>query len=116
MSKEIKKYNSDFKFKVVMKYLSENYTIYQICSEYDIAKSTLHKWVKQFKASGNDIFSDSKLSKEEKLSKKEQKKKDKEIDKLYKKIGQLRNLWFSYLILSIFSFFRKNFYNLDKDC
>jgi len=27
-----------------------------------------------------------------------------------------RNLWFSYLILSIFSFFRKNFYNLDKDC
>jgi transposase-like protein len=45
MSKEIKKYNSDFKFKVVMKYLSENYTIYQICSEYDIAKSTLHKWV-----------------------------------------------------------------------
>ena len=28
----------------------------------------------------------------------------------------IRNLWFSYLILSIFSFFRKNFYNLDKDC
>lgn len=79
MSKEIKKYNSDFKFKVVMKYLSENYTIYQICSEYDIAKSTLHKWVKQFKASGNDIFSDSKLSKEEKLSKKEQKRKIKKL-------------------------------------
>ena len=32
MSKEIKKYNSDFKLKVVMKYLSEDYTIYQICS------------------------------------------------------------------------------------
>ncbi len=68
MSKEIKKYNSDFKFKVVMKYLSENYTIYQICSEYDIAKSTLHKWVKQF------IFSDSKLSKEEKIKLKKNKK------------------------------------------
>ncbi len=79
MSKEIKKYNSDFKFKVVMKYLSENYTIYQICSEYDIAKSTLHKWVKQFKASGNDIFSDSKLSKEEKLSKKEKKRRIKKL-------------------------------------
>ena len=89
MSKEIRKYNSDFKFKVVMKYLSENYTTYQICSEYDIAKSTLHKWVKQFKASSCDIFSEAKLSKEEKFNKKEQKKKDKEIDKLYKKIGQL---------------------------
>ena len=89
MSKETKKYNSDFKLKVVMKYLSENYTICQICNEYNIAKSTLHKWVKQFKASSSNIFSEAKLSKEEKISKKEQKKKDEEIDKLYKKIGRL---------------------------
>ena len=89
MSKEIKKYNSDFKLKIVMEYMSGNFTTYQMCNKYDIAKSTLHKWVNQFKAGSSNIFSDAKLSKEEKLSKKEQKKKDKEIDKLYKKIGQL---------------------------
>ncbi len=62
MSKEIKKYSSDFKLKIVMKYLSGNFTIYQICSEYNIAKSTIHK----FKENSSNIFSESSLSKEDK--------------------------------------------------
>jgi len=89
MSKEIKKYSSDFKLKIVMKYLSGNFTIYQICSDYNVAKSTIHKWVKQFRENSSNIFSQSSLSKEDKLSKKELKIKEKEISNLYKKIGQL---------------------------
>ncbi len=89
MSKEIKKYSSDFKLKIVMRYLSDNYTTYQICSDHNIAKSTLHKWVKQFRENSSTIFSEASLSKEDKFSKKELKIKEKEISNLYKKIGQV---------------------------
>ena len=40
-SKHFKKYSSDFKLKVVLKYLSNNFTIAQICSEFNISKATL---------------------------------------------------------------------------
>jgi transposase-like protein len=88
MSKHLKKYNSDFKLKVVLKYLSENITVSQICQHYGISKATVHKWVKQFKGNSSVIFSDAKLSP---LSKtiKSQKLAEKEIDNLYAKIGQL---------------------------
>jgi len=49
ISKQMRKYNSDFKLKVVLSYLSEQSTVAQICTKYDISKATLHKWVKQFK-------------------------------------------------------------------
>ena len=68
MSKEIKKYSSDFKLKIVMRYLSGNFTIYQICSEHNVAKSTIHKWVKQFKENSSNVFSESSLTKEDKLT------------------------------------------------
>lgn len=62
MSKHLKKYNSNFKLKVVTKYLSEKVTVAQICSEFGIAKATIHKWVKQFKDNSSLIFNDSSLS------------------------------------------------------
>ena len=84
----MKKYNSDFKLKVVTKYLSGNFTMNQICQEFGIAKATVHKWVKQFKDNSSLIFSESSLSGDSK-KKKEEKLKEKEISNLYKKIGQL---------------------------
>jgi transposase len=48
-NKHLKKYSPDFKLKVVLKYLSEQITIAQICSEFNVSKSTLSKWVTQFK-------------------------------------------------------------------
>jgi transposase-like protein len=44
-SKPLKKYSPDFKLKVVLKYLSETITIAQICSDFNVSKSTLNKWV-----------------------------------------------------------------------
>jgi transposase-like protein len=87
MSKQMKKYSSDFKLKIVLKYLSGNFTLYQICNEFDVGKSTLHKWVKQFKDNSSMIFNES-------LSKKSKKPQEglitsKQADKLYTKIGQL---------------------------
>ena len=49
---------SHFKLKVVLKYLSNNFTIAQICSEFNISKATLSNWVKQFKTNSSNVFSD----------------------------------------------------------
>ena len=73
MSKQMKKYNSDFKLKVVLKYLSGNSTISQLCQEFEISKATLNNWNKQFKENSSTIFSDAKLSQSGLKFKKEQK-------------------------------------------
>lgn len=89
MSKQLKKYNSDFKLKVVLEYLSEKTTAASICQKFDISKATLHKWVKQFKDNSSFVFKDSTLSGKDLQLKKERKIKEKEISNLYKKVGQL---------------------------
>lgn len=89
MTKQLKKYNSDFKLKVVLEYLSEKTTALVICQKFEISKATLHKWVKQFKDNSNSIFKDSSLSGKDLQFKKDQKLKEKEISSLYKKVGQL---------------------------
>jgi transposase-like protein len=86
-SKHFKKYSSDFKLKVVLKYLSQNFTIAQICSEFNISKVTLSNWVKQFKANSGNVFSDKIAA--NKTAKLKEKQAEKEIETLYKKIGQL---------------------------
>jgi transposase-like protein len=82
-----KKYSSDFKLKVVLKYLSNNFTIAQLCTEFQISKATLNNWVKQFKANSSNVFSDNGVA--NKTAKLKEKQTEKEIEILYKKIGQL---------------------------
>ena len=86
-SKHFKKYSSDFKLKVVLKYLSNNFTIAQICSEFNISKATLSNLVKQFKTNSGNVFSDNLIT--NKATKIKEKQAEKEIENLYKKIGQL---------------------------
>ena len=57
----------------------------EICSEFNIAKATIHKWVKQFKDNSSLIFNDSVLSQ----SNKKKRLAEKEMAELYSKIGQL---------------------------
>jgi transposase len=85
MSKHLKKYNSEFKLKVVTKYLSEKITVAQICSDFNVSKATVHKWVKQFKDNSALIFNDSSVSQ----GNKQKKLAEKEISNLYSTIGQL---------------------------
>jgi transposase len=82
-SKHFKKHSSDFKLKVVLKYLSEKFTIAEICVEFGISKATLHNWVTQFKASSGAVFNGTKAC--DKTKEKQQK----EIANLYTKIGEL---------------------------
>lgn len=87
-NKHLKKYSPDFKLKVVLKYLSKQYTIGQICSDFNVAKSTLHKWVTQFKANSGNIFNDGNLVKNTNNNN-NKKASEKEITNLYAKIGEL---------------------------
>ena len=82
-SKHFKKHSSDFKLKVVLKYLSEKFTIAEICVEFGIAKATLHNWVTQFKAGSGTVFNDTRAHDKNK------EKQQKEIINLYTKIGEL---------------------------
>jgi transposase len=82
-----KKYSSDFKLKVVLKYLSQNFTMAQICGEFNISKATLNNWVKQFKANSGNVFGDKVVA--NKTVKLKEKQTEKELEILYKKIGQL---------------------------
>jgi transposase-like protein len=86
MSKQLKKYNSDFKLKVVLKYLSERSTAAQICQEFGISKAAMHKWVKQFKDNSGSIFNESDSLNRQK---KERLLAEKDVSNLYAKIGQL---------------------------
>jgi transposase len=87
-NKHLKKYSPDFKLKVVLKYLSEQITIAQICSEFNVSKSTLSKWVTQFKANSGNIFNDENSSKNNNKTN-NKKATEKEITNLYAKIGEL---------------------------
>lgn len=82
-SKHFKKHSSDFKLKVVLKYLSEKFTIAEICVEFGVSKATLHNWVTHFKANSGAVFNDSRA-----LDKSKEKQ-QKEITNLYTKIGEL---------------------------
>ena len=86
-SKPLKKYSPDFKLKVVLKYLSETITIAQICSDFNVSKSTLNKWVSQFRANISNIFNDGNSSNNKKIN--DKKASQKEITNLYAKIGKL---------------------------
>ena len=75
------------KLRLVTKYLSEKLTVSQICTEFNVSKATVHKWVKQFKDNSSLIFNQSNI-----ISKKDQKEYkflEKKIDNLYTKIGKL---------------------------
>ena len=87
MSKQITKHNSSFKLRLVTKYLSEKLTVSQICSEFNVSKATVHKWVKQFKDNSSLIFNQSNVT--SKKDQKEYKFLEKKIDNLYTKIGKL---------------------------
>ncbi len=82
-SKHFKKHSSDFKLKIVLKYLSEKFTITEICVEFGISKATLHNWVMQFKACSSAVFNVNKACDKNK------EKQQKEITNLCAKIGEL---------------------------
>lgn len=84
--RKVKEYSAEFKTKVVLEVLKEEQTQAEIASKYKIPPSTIPSWVKHFLGNAENVFKSKQLEKDnkEKLDKKE-----KHIDELHRKIGEL---------------------------
>lgn len=67
-SKRAKRYNDEFK-KQIVGLVSNGKKINEIVSEYDIARSTINKWVKDFNNSGSFKAKDNRTDQEKELIK-----------------------------------------------
>jgi len=70
-----------FKARVALSALSGEKTITELCGEFGVHQTLVHKWMKQLKESAAGIFSGE--------IKTEEAKKEKELHELHAKIGQL---------------------------
>ena len=81
------RYNKDFKKEVVRAYMAGNKSTVEIAAEYNIAKSTVSQWVKQYKEEclyTTNTTSESNEAKEIRKLNQILKEKDKEIEFLKK--------------------------------
>lgn len=75
-----KTHSAMVKFKVALLALTGQ-PVADICKQYEVAESLVHKWKKQLKDEGAVVFSQS--------AKKQKESQDDETNKLYQRIGQL---------------------------
>lgn len=76
-----KNYTNAFKFKVVLEVIKGDLTIAQVISKYQISKSVIHKWKKQFFESGANIFN---------IKGGNNELQERDIEKLHATIGKLK--------------------------
>jgi transposase len=76
-----KNHAPSFKAKVALAALSGEKTITELCSEFGVHQTLIHKWMKQLKESAAGIFS-GEIKTEEAI-------KEKQLHDLHAKIGQL---------------------------
>lgn len=85
MSRKQKKFNADFKAKIVLEALSGELTISEIASKYSIISKNILNWKKEFLSNASLIFDKKALVSDykEKLT-----EKTKEIDELHRQLGK----------------------------
>jgi len=84
--RKITEYSAEFKTKVVLDMLNESQTQAEIASKYKIPHSTIQGWLKHFLANAQNVFESKQM---EKYHKEKLLKKEKDIDNLHRKIGEL---------------------------
>lgn len=82
MTRQKRKFSSNFKAKVAIEALKERETIQQLAARYELHPNQISQWKKQFIEGASDAFS-SGTSNESKQLKEER-------DRLFKKVGQLQ--------------------------
>jgi len=80
--KQRRKFTSEFKTKVAIEAIKERYTLSKLSKRFDLHPNQISKWKQEFLDNSSIVF-------EQKGKKKEQEP-EVDIDKLYKKIGQLK--------------------------
>ena len=79
-----KKWSTSDKFKIALLTLKGDHTIQEICHQYQVAPSQVHKWKKQLLEQGASVFAKNDDSSEKAAAELEHKQ-----GELYKKIGEL---------------------------
>lgn len=82
MSKN-KNYSKEYKFKVVLEMLKGDLSLAEIISKYQVPRSVVQRWKKQFLDNGSEIFNSSKNNSLPSCN-------IQEIDKLHATIGKLK--------------------------
>lgn len=78
-----RKYSNEFKFKVALAALKGNKTITQLCNEYQLAPSVIHRWKTIVQTMGTSLFSENSANMNIVANHEAEKA------KLYQQIGQL---------------------------
>lgn len=84
MKQTRRKFNPEFKTKVVLEALSERLTLTELAQKYELHPNQITQWKREFLEKASDVF-----SKGEKAQKTEEDFKQ-ETEQLYKTIGQLK--------------------------
>ena len=85
MSTKRRQHSSEFKAKVAISAIKNDFTTSQLCSRYQISPSCLFKWKKELLEQAGTIFSDKKNKKSSEVILEQ-----KDIDNLYAEIGKLK--------------------------
>ena len=80
MKRKRRKFSSKFKTKVALEAIKERQTLSELAEKYELHPNQITTWKKDFLANAEEVFT-------KKSSKK--KNSEKEMEKLYQKIGQL---------------------------
>jgi len=83
MKRKRRHFSPSFKTKVVLEALKERQTINQLAEQYELHPNQITAWKKEFLENADKAFSDEK-------SNAEQKNREKQMEELYKQIGQMK--------------------------
>ena len=78
-----KSYSNEYKFKVVLEMVRSDLTLSEIISKYQVPRSVISRWKKQFLDNGSEIFKPTSQGKASDSS-------QSDIDKLHATIGRLK--------------------------
>lgn len=85
-TKQHKNYSAEFKAKVALEALKENKTIPELAAQYGIHPNNVRNWKQEFLENASAVFD---RRKEAKHAQEQLKDKEREIEELYKEVGQL---------------------------
>ena len=85
MSTKQKKYNAEFKAKVVLDLLSGDLTLGQVCAKYSVTNKSVAAWKKVFLANASMAFDVESTAQEHK---KALETKEKEVSELHRQLGK----------------------------
>jgi len=87
MSKrQVKRYESGFKVKVVLEALKDEITLNELCAKYDVIPMTVREWKREFLENAEIVFDKEKAVSQYKEKLRE---KDQQVDELYRQMGKI---------------------------